>query len=91
MTHNLQGVEDSLNEKGDPLVGQVIASNYAIVEKIGSGSFSNVYRATNQSLQKPVAVKVLTKGLMSASYSAERFEREAKSVCQLNHPATTLI
>ncbi len=59
---------------------------YTIEEQIGSGGFSKVYRATQHSLQRPVAVKIL-----DTSFEDERqqrtFERECRVMGQLsNHP-----
>lgn len=59
---------------------------YTIEEQIGAGGFSKVYRATQHSLQRSVAVKVL-----DTNFEDERqqrtFERECRVMGQLsNHP-----
>jgi len=52
---------------------------YQIVNPIGSGGMGTVYRARDTRLQRDVAIKV------SSGRFSERFEREARTVAQLNH------
>src|SRR5262245_8659441 len=73
-------------EVPDPLPGRVIAGNFRIDKRIGSGAMGNVYQAEQLSLGKAVAVKVLHAHLMGDEKLVLRFKREAKSASQLNHP-----
>jgi predicted Ser/Thr protein kinase len=57
---------------------------YELTEVLGRGGMATVYRARQPSLGRDVAVKVLHEFL--EPQSAARFEREARSVAQLQHP-----
>ncbi|MEM7260636.1 MAG: protein kinase, partial [Planctomycetota bacterium] len=59
---------------------------YQIEEIIGSGGMSVVFRATQASLGRNVAFKVLRKDLGEDEEFAERFRTEARALAELNHP-----
>ncbi len=59
---------------------------YRIVEVIGSGGFSVVYKAEDTLLERLVAVKQLNPNAFTEFSTAERFKREAKLAASLNHP-----
>jgi len=59
---------------------------YEIIEIIGAGGMGEVYRARDTRLGRVVAVKVLPAQLSSKSELRERFEREAQTISNLNHP-----
>ena len=59
---------------------------YDVVAKIGEGGMGAVYRATDTSLSRQVAVKVLPDAFASDPERLARFEREAKTLASLNHP-----
>ena len=59
---------------------------YEITAQIGVGGMGEVYRATDTTLNRQVAVKVLPESLASDAERAARFEREAKTLASLNHP-----
>ena len=67
------------------LVGRTLG-HYRIVEQIGAGGMGVVYRAHDERLDRDVAVKVLHRDVASDPERLARFEREAKSVAQLEHP-----
>ncbi|HEY4838759.1 MAG TPA: serine/threonine-protein kinase, partial [Candidatus Acidoferrales bacterium] len=59
---------------------------YEIIAPIGAGGMGEVYRAKDTRLDRTVAIKVLSSKLdMSAELKA-RFDREAKTISQLQHP-----
>jgi tRNA A-37 threonylcarbamoyl transferase component Bud32/tetratricopeptide (TPR) repeat protein len=66
--------------------GYVLDDRFEILERIGAGGMSTVYRARHLQLQKDVAVKVLKPSLMVDAGAAKRFRREAMAVQSLNHP-----
>src|SRR5262245_58549143 len=59
---------------------------YAIVAPPGAGGMGEVYKAKDTRLGRDVAIKVLPEALSATPELRARFEREAKSVSQLNHP-----
>ena len=59
---------------------------YEIATQIGVGGMGEVYRATDTTLNRQVAVKVLPESLASDAERIARFEREAKTLASLNHP-----
>lgn len=59
---------------------------YRIVEEIGHGGMSVVYRGVDTSLERDVAVKVLHHHLARKAESRQRFHREAKAIARLKHP-----
>ncbi|MEO8502505.1 MAG: protein kinase [Acidobacteriota bacterium] len=59
---------------------------YEVTAKLGAGGMGEVYRATDSTLGREVAVKVLPEAFTSDPERLARFEREAKLLAQLNHP-----
>jgi eukaryotic-like serine/threonine-protein kinase len=68
------------------VVGELIAGRYELQELVGSGGMSNVFRAHDRLLERPVAIKVLHEQFSRDDDYVERFRREARSVAQLAHP-----
>ncbi len=60
---------------------------YRLLDVIGEGGSSTVYRAEHALLKRPTAVKVLKKHLATDEAIA-RFEREVRLASRLDHPAT---
>jgi serine/threonine protein kinase len=60
-------------------------ANFEINELIGSGGMANIYRATQLSLERPVALKVLHRHLTMNDNFITRFEKEAKRAAMLHH------
>jgi serine/threonine protein kinase len=61
-------------------------SNYKVVGKLGKGGMATVYKAHELSLNRVVALKVLSQQLSEDTGYIKRFEREAQAAAQLNHP-----
>jgi len=61
-------------------------AGYEIDCEIGRGGMATVYRATQQSLQRQVAVKVLVQELDDGSEMAQRFKKEGHILARLLHP-----
>ncbi len=61
--------------------------DYEIVKMLGRGGMGAVYMARQRSLDRPVAIKILSTTLEDADPSfAERFKNEARAMGKLNHP-----
>ncbi len=65
--------------------GRIVAG-YRIETLIGQGGMGQVYRATQLSMNRAVAFKVLSPKLASNPRFRERFLREARSAGRLHHP-----
>ncbi len=74
------------NEEADPLLGAVIDQRFRIEAKLGQGGMGAVYTATQLSVGRKVAVKVLKKELIDREVALERFYRESKLTSELSHP-----
>ncbi|MBI1875250.1 MAG: serine/threonine protein kinase, partial [Acidobacteria bacterium] len=59
---------------------------YEIQAPLGAGGMGEVYKARDTRLDRIVAIKVLSSSLASDPQFRERFEREARTISQLNHP-----
>ena len=59
--------------------------NYEITDRIGAGGMGEVYRATDTTLERDVAIKTLPSELAQEPDRLARFEREAKLLATLNH------
>jgi serine/threonine protein kinase len=59
---------------------------YEITSRIGEGGMGEVYRAQDTRLDRSVAIKVLSAVLSGNAQLRLRFEREARTISQLNHP-----
>src|SRR5207248_11247787 len=53
---------------------------------IGAGGMGEVWRATDTRLDRSVAIKILPTEFAANAQLRVRFEREAKTISQLNHP-----
>jgi hypothetical protein len=59
---------------------------YELLEQVGTGGMSVVYRGRDTTLDREVAVKVLHPHLATKPESRARFSREARAVARLSHP-----
>lgn len=59
---------------------------YRITERLGKGGMAHVFLATQNSFERPVAIKILSPSLSLEPRFAEQFMREARTVASLNHP-----
>jgi len=67
-------------------VRESLAAEYEIIEELGRGGMAMVYRAKDRQLEREVAVKVLPFSLAFDTEFVERFQREARTAAQLEHP-----
>jgi eukaryotic-like serine/threonine-protein kinase len=68
------------------LIGQLFDGRYLIERQIGSGGMADVYLATDQSLGRKVAIKILSDRYARDAAFVERFRREAAAAAGLRHP-----
>jgi len=67
-------------------IGMFLGERYEILEKIGSGGMSDVYKAKCHKLNRYVAVKVLKDEYSSDKTFVSKFKVEAQSAAGLSHP-----
>jgi serine/threonine-protein kinase len=68
------------------MIGEVIAERYEVLELVGTGGMSSVYKSHDRLLERNVALKVLHPHYGDDDEYVERFRREARAVAQLSHP-----
>ena len=64
---------------------------YEITAQIGAGGMGVVYRATDTTLGRQVAIKVLPESMAGDGDRLARFDREARTLAALNHPHVAAI
>lgn len=74
-------LSDALAATGPP--GQI--EKYRVLEPIGEGGMSVVYRARDEMLQRDVAIKVMHRHLTRDPEARKRFSREARAIARLTH------
>ena len=67
-------------------VGMVLGDRYEIIEKIGTGGMSDVYRAKCHKLNRFVAVKVLKQEFSENVNFVSKFRTEAQAAAGMMHP-----
>jgi eukaryotic-like serine/threonine-protein kinase len=70
----------------DRFAGNLVAGRYQIAERIGEGGMGAVYRAFDEQLRRPVAIKFLPPNLGRDADRLNRFRNEARVLSALNHP-----
>ena len=66
--------------------GSYLADRYEILDKIGTGGMSDVYKAMDHILGREVAVKVLKQEFAEDVTFVTKFRSEAQSAAGLEHP-----
>lgn len=65
---------------------RLLTSRYRLERRLGRGGMGTVYKATDTSLERAVAVKLIREDLVTSSDAVERFRREAKAAASFAHP-----
>ena len=68
------------------MIGTVLSGRYKLEAKLGSGGMSTVYLARDETLDRPVAVKVMHREMSEQPDQLERFRQEARAVAKISHP-----
>ena len=70
----------------DDTLGRLIDKRYRVESILGQGGLGRVYAATDERLDRRVAIKVLLAEHAETPSLRARFEREAKALSALSHP-----
>ncbi len=65
--------------------------HFRILAKIGEGGMGLVYRAEDEQLRRPVALKLLPPDFVGSAERRERFLREAQAAAAVRHPSIAAI
>ena len=76
-------------DRTDPWIGRTLG-NYRLIEVLAAGGMGVVYRAQQEHPRRPVAVKLIRSGAVSAQL-LRRFELEADVLGRLDHPGIAQI
>ncbi len=68
------------------LEGRILDGRYRFDRLLGTGGAGVVYRATDLTENKQVAIKILHEELRAAVHTMSRFTREGKALAKLSHP-----
>ncbi|MFG2058330.1 protein kinase [Micromonospora sp. NPDC048930] len=71
--------------------GRLLARRYRLIDQIGAGGMSVIWRARDEVLDRIVAVKVLAPSLAADARYRGMVREEARSAAQLVHPHVTAV
>lgn len=77
---------DTMQERSEALVGQVLGGRYRLDAVLGMGAMGAVFRARHTGLERDVALKLLHQDLVASDEMRARFAREAAAISKLDHP-----
>src|SRR5512135_450716 len=64
----------------------MLNNRYQLLHTLGTGGMAVVYRAYDQMLERPVAIKILRQDFSEDNAFRERFRQEARAAANLSHP-----
>ena len=66
--------------------GMLLNNRYQLLERLGAGGMSDVFRARDLMLERSVAIKVLHENYSNDADFQQRFRQEARAAANLSHP-----
>ncbi len=72
-------------DDSDTRMARLLADRYELGERIGAGSITAVFRATDRTEQRTVAVKLLHRQLAASETARTRFRQQAERASRLAH------
>ena len=70
----------------DPLIGSIVDGRYRVRGRVARGGMATVYTATDERLERTVALKVIHPAQAGDPQFVRRFTDEAKTIARLTHP-----
>lgn len=80
------GAADDVPSADSVTEGALLSGNFELHEVVGQGGMAVVYRATQRSLKRTVAIKILHARFAEDPEFIERFEAESGALASLTHP-----
>lgn len=68
-----------------PTFKKDLIGDFQVIREIGRGGMGVVYEAIQMSLERRVALKILSGGISKSTHQLQRFRREAESAARLHH------
>lgn len=92
MVHDGSAGSDA-NSEPDPLrrLGLTHIDGFRIEDQVGAGGMGVVYRAWDEAVGRPVAIKLLLAGAKADASQRKRFQRELQALGQLRHPGVLTV
>lgn len=75
----------------DDLTGSLVGGVFRVQARLAEGGMGTVYRALDEKLDRPVALKVMKPDLSVDPEFTERFSREAKAMASLMSPSLPVV
>lgn len=75
----------------EPRAGMILAGKYQLVDQIGEGGMSVVWRAADTTMQREVVVKLMRGYLAQDDRTLKRFEQECRVLAKLNNANTVMV
>lgn len=75
-----------MDQSQNKYIGHLLDDRYELLEVIGSGGMSVVYKALDYRLNRYVAIKMLREEIFSDPELKAQFQAEAQAVAMLSHP-----
>ncbi|MFP6685801.1 MAG: serine/threonine-protein kinase, partial [Polyangiaceae bacterium] len=79
-------MDDSRKDSNDPNIGRVLDGRFELTHFLAAGGMGRIYRATQQPLQRVVAIKLLNSAGAASEEFRGRFFLEASLCARLTHP-----
>lgn len=73
------------------ILPRLLVGRYHLERRLGRGGMGIVYAASDSTLERRVAVKVIREDLVGSAEAAERFRREARVAANFTHPNVVTI
>ena len=70
----------------DQLLGTLVDGRYRVRARVARGGMATVYTATDERLERTVALKIIHPSQASDPHFVDRFTDEAKTIARLTHP-----
>jgi len=73
-------------KSGEPVIGELFAQRYMIIDEVGRGGMGRVFKALDKEINENIALKVLKPEISSDEQMIERFRNELKLSRRISHP-----